>query len=442
MNIKTVLYKILKYIFGIYALDHAPDIAHKHGLKQALVFLKKAYPFFTPTLVKFLQALYQYLLSLETDTLKLSTTKNKKNLIIHFCCWDDAYCDKAINAFFPSLLANDNIPFSAEKYQVTLLIACDNKSREILMNCPAMTNLKQYCNIQTMIIPEHLLNLYDRCLNQKKSLSIKKIVIVNSGIKYLLLGGLQTHAFKLALQKKAIISFLMPDCILSDTFLKAAFDLIQDKCVVLATSFRTFYPDLKKDLAPYFNDSQYQLSIPALSLAYLKLKHLHPAAKRQIVSEITQGFLPCAQLLFKAQNGITMRAFHYHPILLDCERINHRVAVDYYPIDNSVLNHILDENIPYNQQISVCSDSSMLEIAELSDDRISQNYTTSTKQLSRQELITCIKTMVYSNPAIYNTPLNQYLVSQRYQLQSDQIVFDQQDCVDDVHFLKSVFEGN
>lgn len=435
-NIALIIKNFLRYISGIYALDHAPQHAKERGLKAALLFLRKSYFFYNPATVKFLKKLYPYLINLEDHHTKISHCSNKKNFIIHFCCWGESYCEKVKNCLLPSLLANNNLPWSSEQYNLILLIHADKQSQNTLSNSEVFSKIKLYSTIQFIDIPSKLLKSLQSSTRYPEILFLKKLNIINSNIKYLLLGGIQTHAFNIALKERAYISFLMPDVILSDNFLKMSFSLLGSKKVLVNTAFRVLYPQFKKDLTSFYTDkSATVLSISPQELIKLKLKHIHPASKRQIVSSQTEDFIPTAQLLFKTIYGIIIRAFHYHPILLDCQKILHPVMLDYLPIDNSILNNILLKEMPYEQQVKVCDDSSSIAFAELSDEHINRIFSSTHTRLSYEELIYKTKNLIVNYRANLDNPLNHYFLSTRHKFISDEAIFTPQECINDVDFL-------
>ncbi len=417
MNVlRDFFYRIPKYLFGISALDTAPQLVKNESLTSAITFLKKKYRFFRPAPVIFLIELYRYLLStsrsfpiFQTDT----------SFIIHFCCWGDSYSEKVKNYLLPSLLSDGNLPAIAKQHETTLLIHCDLDAKKKLIASSVMKDIKKYAAVEFLVLPNSLMQSYNANFKNSRSLFLKRLIGIRSNVKYFLLGGLQTQALEIAMKHKAYISFLMPDFVLSNGFLSKILSTIKNKKVVGASAFRTDSRKVSNDLEAFFeNKEKTRLAIPANALKELQINHMHPASKRFIVSESTLNFIPCAQLLFETASGFILRAFHYHPVLVNCQQYNYKFKKDYSPIDCNVLNQILTSELPYDQQIEIYNDSSTIAFMELSDEDFNPAPSNNSKKANYHELLKMICEMILKRPDTYDTPLNRYLSSIKNEYES------------------------
>lgn len=427
-----------EYLFGITALKEIPIVLRQGNLNSALTYLSKKYKFYNPAPIKFLKLLYPYLIEQDIEYSALSTLTAKKKLVLHVCWWGDNYFEKVKNCLFPSLLANNNLPILIKQYETSILIHCDSDSKKVLEDSQIYKTLSQMLTIRFILLPPALINALNSCCKYPPYGLLNKLNMINRNIKYFLLGGLQTSAFKIALKEKAIISFLMPDMVISDSFYREAFKLLEGKKAVLITTCRANYQSLREELLRFCDLQPNILSVDATSLVQLHLNHLHSHSKKQVIAETNSQLVISAQLLFKLSNGYVIRAFHYHPILLDCSEITHHIPLDYYPIDNSVLSSVFLETIPYEAQISVCDDSSLMHCIELSDEEENNTQQYSHK-LNYEQMVRAFQTMVQDKPQTFNTAYNRYLITFRYKMLSQQtITEDKNTYVNDNDFIKEI----
>lgn len=431
--------KVGEYLFGITALKEIPLVLREGDLNSALAYLSKRYKFYKPVPIKFLKLLYPYLIEQENEYSALPMSTAKKKLILHVCWWGDNYFEKAINCLFPSLLADNNLPFITDEYETSILIHCDSNSKKVLQDSQIYRTLSQLLTIRFIILPESLINALNSCCKYPPYGLFNKLNIINRNIKYFLLGGLQTTAFKIGLKEEAIISFLMPDMVISDSFYQEAFRMLEGKKAVLITTCRANYQSIREELMCHYDQQQNVLSVRAQSLVQLHVNHMHSHAKRQIIDETNNNLITSAQLLFQVTNGYIIRAFHYHPILLNCSEITHYIPLDYYPIDNSVLSSVFLETVPYDAQIAVCDDSSIMHCIELSDEEASntQQYP---KKLNHEQMVRAFQKMVQSKPQTFNTAYNRYLITFRYKMLSQRTITEDKNghVTNDNDFIKEI----
>lgn len=438
-SLKKIYTSISNQFNGISTFKQAPLLVKHKGLNAAILYLKKRHPLYTPPTALFFIHLYSYLSLLDQDIKSATDKQNEKEVFfIHCCVWGDGYSEKFITYLLPSLLAQGNLPAISKEYNIVLLIHCDKKTQEKLLASSVIEQIKKYARMEFILIPETIFILYKKITH----LSYRKKSQISDNLKYYLLGGLQTLALKKALLQKAYISFLMPDIVLSDSVLTTAFQQTKDRKIALTTTSRTNYQAVKTPLNECSNSEKTSLSISAPDLTLLQIDHLHPDDKKHIVSEYTQHFTFSARLFFQTREGFIIRAFHYHPILIDCKKLTQPILFDYLPIDNSILNQLIDNTIPYNQQIWVCDNASIMAIMELT------NSTNKVDLISHEdniltylELINIVKNSIKKSGPLFDTPFNRYLISFRHQYSSSSIRKELINEVDDHHFFEQVYHG-
>ncbi|MCH9769657.1 MAG: hypothetical protein K0U12_02145 [Gammaproteobacteria bacterium] len=411
----SFFYQAIKYLLGLDALEQGPRIAATESLSAALLHLKRRYSIYRPNLARFLIRVYEHLLQ-QPKTLPIPLGNN--SLIIHVCYWGESYSDKADKYLFPSLLTDQNLPALSKEYNITLLIHCDQQSRGKIKR--QRKKITQYANLQLIDIPKSIIT--STTFKHFHIPLLMKWAQIKDKTKYFLLGCLQSHALEIALKNKTYISFLMPDMVLSDTFFLEAFKHIENRKAVVTGTFRTNFQKVKPRLEKFYNTPKAEaLTITPSNLNKLQLNCIHPAAKTRIVCESTVAFRPSAQLLFKTPHGFIIRAFHYHPMLINCARINKPIKIDYYPVDKSILSKIISNNTPYDQQIWVCNDANIMSSMELSDENLDPATSKHTR-LTYQQLIQAINTMILTSPESYSMPLHRYLAAIRLRIESNTVV--------------------
>jgi len=432
-----------KYISGVDGLSNAPAIAEEKGLDAVIEFLKSRYKYFKPASIRFLISLYQYRKKLSRHMTLLSS--NKKPYIIHFCVWGEKYTQRTTELLIPSLLAAQNIPLISKKYSITLLIHCDGVAKKMILNSPAGQALKEYLAIDFILIPRRLLTAFKKCQSYPEIFPFfKKLNLMNQGVKYTILGSLQTHALELAMKNKAFVSFFMPDFLFANGTLKKAFEEIQGKVAVVSTMYRTPFEKTLEFMSAY-KKSPAVLSISSPELTKFKIENMHLYTQKQVVSEGTDNFFPCAQMIFKDKRGFIIRALHYHPLLVDCETISPETHVGYSTIDTCFFidNHVVDSAEKYEDRVWVCTDSSEMAVIEISDPittcatdaQVNQRPIT----YKRSQLLDLVVQMINSSADAYDRPLYRYYVSHRLKVTNPSIIRAEAD-IDDEVFLSEVYK--
>lgn len=430
------------YVTGISGRSTAAAIAEKEGVEKASLFLEAKYRYFKPASIRFLIALYQYRMALTKRMISFPDN----DYIIHFCVWGERYTHRAIQFLLSSLLAVDNIPLISKNYAITILIHCNDTSKEAVQASSAAKALQKYAAIKFVMIPKSILTSLQQCQSYPARFRFfRNLNLSNQDMKFAVLGLLQTHALELAIKNNSFISFFMPDFLLANGMLKKAFEKIQERTAVVSTMYRTPFKETE-DFMENYRASNASLSISSSALTKFKIQNMHQYTKFQVVAEDTGNFFPCAQMIFKDKYGYIIRAMHYHPILVDCAKINPTINIGCSTIDTCFFldNDITEEKVRYEEKVWVCSDSNEMAIIEISD----PITTYATEAYGRKgDLITYKKELLMSHVAYmlnssadaFDRPLHRYFVSYRHKVTSDDIWFTE-DYIDDVQFIDNVYK--
>lgn len=409
------------------------------GISGGISFLNTQYRFFKPAYSRFLLALYSHLS--KTSTLSENPDKNKKDFLIHFSCWGESYANKALNYLLPSMLAEGNLPALAQKYNIIVFIHCDTHLAAALKTAKISEEIKKYAALCVSPLPARIIKLYKAATNYPKILAFHELSISNDMLKYFFLGACQSHALQIGLKRKAIISFLMPDIVLSDAFFSCGAAHIEGKKLILASSFRTDFFKAQPELNKFrCKKSSLVLTIPAGLLAKIQVKYLHEYDARRVISEKTEHFIPCPRFIFKTSRGLVLRALHYHPILMNCSEISHEIKADYLPIDDSVLKQILSATIPFEQQVWFAKDTTLMNFAELSgtEPMLSEPPTFKGVYFTYDALVETLRSMVSSSAIDFNRQINRFFIQNRIEYDFQDDTHSQDDTVNDATFVSDL----
>ncbi len=399
----------IKYLFGIYDFSKFLAMAQQQSPAATLATIHKEYRYWKPHLIHFLTHLFSYIMS---DVESSCNIEKGTDYIIHLCCWDPNYTYQLLNYLYPSMLAEGNLPSISKHYKSIILIHCSEATRTQLLNARISKHIRKYAAIEYLIIPAELTN---HLKYKPKFFIFKNFKLFNNtvdGLKYIILGTMQSQALASAVRHKTYISFLLADLVLSNHFFNNAFSVIKQKRVVLVTTLKTNYHSINTFLTEFFNPDKTQLSIPAKTCRALEVDHLHPWFKRRIVSPSTPYFTPSPQLIFRTESSMILRVAHYNPILINTRVINHSYKVDYNPIDFTLVNRLLSQHQSIPEQIIVCDHSSNIDMVEITDgDAEPFNLCGTPKFQTYTSLVQNVCSMIISNPYSLGTPLCRYLFS-------------------------------
>lgn len=358
-SIKKFLRSVIVYLSGVYAIDYCMLQLQTHSPEKVLNLLRRKYIFHRPRSIRFMMQLYDFISTYDINP--KSNPHSTQNIMFTCCTWGEAYTKKFINYLVPSLCSRNNIPAIASHHEVNFIIYCDTVSQHAIQSSAQFRHLSQYLSYEFITIPDSLLFALKRSTQYPNLPILKKINKANTMLKYLMLGALQTHALQKAFLTKDIISFLMPDIALSESFLSYALQKSSDKLGTLATAFRTNFSSVEKSLAKYYVDcGQTNLTIDGSNLTKIIIKNIHKSAKRRIVSDNNINFNPSAQLIFEAPSGYIIRSYQYHPIFLNCMHILNSekyLHFDYLPIDKYMLGRLsnsIADFIIFSDSLEAC----------------------------------------------------------------------------------------
>lgn len=327
-------------------------LLNNRSLDDLILFLKKQKKFFSSwSAINFLTNLYAYTKNSEIS-IKNFNIENKQTYILHVCSWGASYTDKMIDYLIPSLLSPNNIPSLYKEYNIVLLIHCDKISMSKLVKSNAIVAIKKYATVEYSIIPSALLAKLKSAEKPFISLFFNNFTNVVMCWKYYLLGCLQNIAMVTAKENRALVSFLMPDLLLSGAALTNMLSGIADgKIVAVSTTFRSSFSKIKYEIAKYY--SGVVLDISGEKLTKMIVDNMHESAKTRIVSSHNKNFHLTPQLIFSYPDKIVIRSVHYHPMLVNFKLVKNLILSNYYPIDNVFLYNVLDDKIPISDQIWV-----------------------------------------------------------------------------------------
>lgn len=410
----------------------------QYDLKEGLKTLTTGKKHFRFPTEKFLLYLYLFLNNKFSQNPVNEGNSQRNKIIFHLPVWGESYCHKAIHYLFPSMLTDNNIKRLSMSHDIIFLVHCDNATLKKLRTSLVIQELQHYACFQFEMIPNNVMKNYWFCM---------KFPFFNSAsawmknFRYLLLGGLQNHALFLGIQLKAHLVFLMPDIVLSDSFLTTLINKIDNKIMVLTTTTRTNFQDVSPHLKTYYtNSSKTSLSISSQDLTNLQVAHLHPCEWGSVISNQIKDLILSARFIFKTPKGFIIRALHYHPMIMNCERLNKSIHYNFLPIDDSMLKNMLSADLSFSEQLYVHSDAATMSIMELTDlnDEKLKRCSLFHKNYTYKEAIKAVQDMIELGAAVYDTPINRYLASFRHEYNATDHTNHYEDFIDDQHFFDCI----
>ncbi len=353
-----------KYLFLDFrqATNCENDIVKIQGMLNEPSVIKGRHP----GVVQFLSGLFAYAKSSINELPDFINTSNKQIYIMHLTVWGDPYVDKMLKYLVPSLLAQDNIPSIADKYEVYFWVHCDKSSYNKIISANIISELGRYTKIKYDVIPDSIYDGLTSIYSSYKVRIVQRILGQRTEYKYYMLGTVQNIAMLTAKKNRALFSFFMPDFLFSDKSIVNMSNLIdQGHKAILAGAFRSSTEGIASKV---LNRSKNNiLAISGHDLSDIVAKTMHKAAQVRIVSNQNRNLNLCPQFIFTYENEIVVRALHSHPLLVDFAKINIDIDFDYLPIDNELLLKIVDRSEPFSSQLYVVENPEEISFMEISD---------------------------------------------------------------------------
>jgi hypothetical protein len=301
--------------------------------------------------------------------------------------WGSEYVDMLLNVALPCLLAPGNLPGVTNINESRFLIITTSQDRNHIESSRVFNALKDLIHTE-FIEPSW----------------------IEESIPYWLKAA-RGHqlAAKIAAEHAAYCVYLAPDFLLADGGLRRLVDLAAaGKTAVLVPGIRvtteTVVPEVQ---SAYASDSRQVMSIAPRALVQLCLRHIHPENQRYNWGH--PHFSGCPVVCtwnVEGENGLLVRAFHLHPLLVRMSNPESLALLDSNTIDGEFLGF----NCPDWDAIHVETDSDNIALFSLTGqhDRIQP-------EMANEASVELLRSLAFS--AVVN-PLHRYYFTKAIKLHS------------------------
>jgi hypothetical protein len=277
-----------------------------------------------------------------SSAIKDSKTSGKPKIIFHTTFWGARFVDIFLNYTVPILLAKNNIPDTAEQYEIHYVIATTQADFENMQSRAMYSRLLEHVQIHFVVLPDILLDYSNEYVKKNKSGKMIPISILTNSMHF--------AAIECARLLSLDLVMLYPDHILSNSFLT---DLLSEKQQYGALSGVCFRLCYDKGLLEEVNSHRLAdgvLAIDFRTLFSLLLDYLPDM--NYVNSSICFTSFPIYICWKIAEQGIVAHMNHYTVWFIRGSSFNTKIYPSLDPIDG----FFLDNLFPDTQSIGLASE--------------------------------------------------------------------------------------
>ncbi len=280
--------------------------------------------------------------------------RNKKPLLLSFTVWGDKYIQLFNDYCIACMMAPGNLPAVAKIRDIYVDIYAPRVDIEKIKKQSMFNLFSKLCEINFVEFPERLVT----CEGYKTN---------GAAFRYNIYGAFHTVSIERARTMGADVICLGPDNIYSDgSFFKYATFIDQGYDAVLFTSTRAQGEFLLPVLDRMRDPSTHVLAITSDEIVDFSTQYIHHDFLQYIV---TDHMMPewLSGFFIPHSHGLTIRSFHYHPVILSAGAINRskNLKWNYTPLDGDLMTRLFPDTNDWNR-IKVITDSRdgvMLDVA-------------------------------------------------------------------------------
>lgn len=239
----------------------------------------------------------------------------KFNII--YAVWGDAYIDAMVRVTIPSLLFSDNLPALAERHQCKVVFFTRTNEEEKIRTAPSVVKLASVATLEFHHFdPDAAPNMY------------------------MAMSDAHHRAGLAAMAEGALVIIGCPDAIHSNgTFAAVGRYAEQGKVAVMCPGPRLVQETALPILAEIVRDRP----ISGRELVALTLEHVHPETARHFVDSPDFCTFPTFCMWRLGTEGMLVRSFHLHPLMIDLSRLDSLDSLKEQTIDGALLGHALGD---------------------------------------------------------------------------------------------------
>ncbi len=234
--------------------------------------------------------------------------------------WGAPYIDLMVNAALPTLLSSGNLPALADASHSEFIFYTAPADEEIIRAAPSVA-----------------------CLRELMPIRFEYIDPSEPVTKYALMGKAHGNAVRRARDEKAHAVVLAPDAIIADGSLRTLARLAHEgKRAVMTLGPRiaqeTGFPAFQERCTGQTSST---ITITPRDLVRFLMDHLHPEMQLYFVDSTRFSSYPVYCFWSMGDHGILARAFHLHPLMIDCSRIESLDALFRDTIDGQFIGNAI-----------------------------------------------------------------------------------------------------
>ena len=247
------------------------------------------------------------------------TPSSKKPLIVSIVLWGEKYTGIFLNYFIPSVLSPGNFPAVAEKRDIHLDLYLPASDWKTVRKAGSFAALRKYVTVNMAELPEPLARMETHA---------------NEGFKYEIYGDLHHVSVRRARLMNADVICIAPDGVHADgSYGKMVRYIDEGYKAVVFSSLRGQAETILPILDGMRDDENHVLTIPPRTLVSIVTKNIHHTFKNFTASEANRNFEFFSYVLYPEDHGLTLRAFHLHPIIMSSECIQKECPIDGQTMD-------------------------------------------------------------------------------------------------------------
>lgn len=269
-------------------------------------------------------------------------TSNRSALTFVQIIWGPQYIQNYLNYTLPSELAEDNLPYFANKNATYLILTRDEDAVSIKKH-PLYKKLCEIIKVDFFLI--------DTILSQMSNPSISK---------YSIFSAFHQIAILLLINSKSSAVFIPADGIWGRGSLKRISEIHESGYLSIFLLGSRVTRDSFCQSIERFRAADGILTLSNRTLADITIKNLHPQMNSFFWNASAPSLYPSTFIWQMSDNTLLLRCFHLHPILVDNELlIKCRDSSVHRTIDCEIAKHI----IPENKNIYIVEDSDEVMVA-------------------------------------------------------------------------------
>lgn len=239
----------------------------------------------------------------------------KFNII--YAVWGDTYIDVLVRVTIPSLLFSDNLPALAKRHRCKVVFYIRASEEEKIRAAPSVVMLADVATLEFHhFAPDAAPNVY----------------MAMSDAHY--------RAGQAAREEGALVIIGCPDAIHSNgTFAAVGKYAEQGKVAVMCPGPRLVQETALPVLAKLVRDGP----ISGRELVTLTLEHMHPESARHFVDSPDFCTFPTFCMWSLGADGVLIRSFHLHPLMIDLSRLDSLDSLKEQTIDGALLGRALGD---------------------------------------------------------------------------------------------------